>query len=327
MVGRSHKSARQSGFTMIELLAVVSIIAVLGIATIASYQSIAGDVRRAGAVEAVKTMLSIGRERAMLDGETTLVGFRAVTKGDDNRVEIFLAQPGHDVQDWRGGSDPRRAVRFLPLEDADRMLLPIGNAVAVPAHRFNFPEDASGNLVYSGDYHYFATSNLKTLTPEPPGTIPGVLFGRDGAPATLIGQFDADFLWVDFDRDKKQSMGGVLYEFNDPYDPDTFAPPDGCWLLTRRQTNGAWSETQVLLDEQLPLCQRRATDEPFVSVGPYLAIFDERTAREELDTSRWSPNRAGGGRRGRDLTEFIDATARQLHFNRFTGVAMEASNR
>ena len=62
-------------------------------------------------------------------------------------------------------------------------------------------------------------------------------------------------------------------------------------------------------------------------IGPYLAIFDERTAREELDTSRWSPNRAGGGRRGRDLTEFIDATARQLHFNRFTGVAMEASNR
>ena len=88
-----------------------------------------------------------------------------------------------------------------------------------------------------------------------------------------------------------------------------------------------WSETQVLLDERLPLCQIAANDEPFVSVGPYLAVFDERTAREELDTSRWSPNQAGAGRRGRDLTEFIDATARQLHFNRFTGVAMEASNR
>ncbi len=312
---------------MIELLAVVSIIAVLGIATIASYQAIAGDVRRAGAVEAVKTMLSIGRERAMLDGETTLVGFRAVTQGDENRVEIFLAQPAHDVVEWRGGDDPRRVVRFVPLEDAERMLLPIGNAVAVPAHRFNFADIASGNLVYSGDYHYFTTSNLKTLTPEAAGTIPGILFARDGAPATLIGQFNAEFLWVDFNRDTKQQMGRVAYAGDDPFDAATFAPADGCWLLTRRQTNGNWSETQVLLDERLPLCQIAANDEPFVSIGPYLAVFDERTAREELDTSRWSPNQAGAGRRGRDLTEFIDATARQLHFNRFTGVAMEASNR
>ncbi len=327
MVTRSPNSSQRSAFTLIELLAVVSIIAVLGISTIASYQAIAGDVRRAGAIEAVKSMLSVGRERAMLDGSTTLVGFRAVKEGEVSRVQAFLAQPAGDVQHWKRLGDQRRVARFLPLADGQQVLLPRGNGVAVPAHRFNLQEDHSGSMVYGGDFQYFATSNLTTLIPEAPGVIPGVLFGRDGAPITMVGELDAEFLWVDFDANGAQNMRGTDYYGNDPSDMDTFAPSDGCWLLTKREPNGDWAEAMCLIDEELPLCHHGLKDEPFIAVGPYLAVFDEKTAREELDTSRWPRSRAGGGRRGRDLTEYIDETARQLHFNRFTGVALEASDR
>ena len=226
MVIRSPNSSQRSAFTLIELLAVVSIIAVLGISTIASYQAIAGDVRRAGAIEAVKSMLSVGRERAMLDGSTTLVGFRAVKEGEVSRVQAFLAQPAGDVQHWKRTRrpTPRGEIstfgRWSASAAAERQWSGgSGTPVQFSPRRF------SGSMVFGGDFQYFATSNLTTLIPEAPGVIPGVLFGRDGAPITMVGELDAEFLWVDFDANGANRTCEVPtttdYSPDDPYDMDT----------------------------------------------------------------------------------------------------------
>jgi hypothetical protein len=82
-----------------------------------------------------------------------------------------------------------------------------------------------------------------------------------------------------------------------------------------------------LIEEAVPICHFGGDDEPFVLITPYLAVFDDRDAREELDQAAWINTSQGAAYRGRDLTEFIDGTGRVLHFNRYTGVAMEASDR
>jgi hypothetical protein len=70
-----------------------------------------------------------------------------------------------------------------------------------------------------------------------------------------------------------------------------------------------------------------------VLVAPYLAVYDDRDAREELDATRWldagtSPlRRQAASRRADDLSGFIDENARQLHFNPNTGVAHEGASR
>jgi prepilin-type N-terminal cleavage/methylation domain-containing protein len=352
VVNLQHNSTRRAAFTLIELLAVVAIIGMLSVATIASYQSIANDVRSAGAVEQVKAALARGRGRAIASGRSTLVAFRPVfTSPGVQQIEIVLAQFAGNTYDWisdGSGSLPQganlRLARFLPISGENPELLSSGVGVAATAHRFS---DVEGDeqLAGSGDAQYLTTSNLLGVQgiPEAPGIIPAVLFGRDGSVAAIIQEAEAEWCFIDFNGDGAQRYDGSDYcnytrqtGFNTPAPcppelPDSVmegtAPAGSCWLGAFYNPNGTFFQNRNLIEEAVPMCQWHDDDEPFVVITPYLAVFDDRDAREELDQGAWINTRQGAAYRGRDLTKFIDETGRVLHFNRYTGVALEASSR
>ena len=357
MVILRHISTRRSAFTLIELLAVVAIIGLLSVATIASYQSIANDVRSAGAVEQVKAALARGRGRAIETGRSTVVAFRPVfTSPGVQQLEIVLAQFAGNTYDWIAdgeGSLPEGAklplARFVPISGDNPELLSPGVGVAATGHRFSDVE-GDDQLACSGDAQYLTTSNLLGVQgiPEAPGIIPAVLFGRDGSVAAIIQEAQAEWCFIDFNGDSAQRYGGFDYcnyhpgdpIFGDPSDPVEPCPPGlpepiergsvpagSCWLGAFYSPTGAFYQNRNLIEETVPLCQGQADDEPFIVITPYLAVFDDRDAREELDQVAWINTSQGAAYRGRDLTKFIDETGRVLHFNRYTGVAMEASGR
>ena len=142
MVGPRNNTAEtaRAAFTLIELLAVVAIIGLLSIATVASYQAIANDVRRAGAVEQVKSMLAKARMRALSDARSTALIFRPVlTAPGVQQIEGMLAQFSGDAFRYvleDGGVQSKPIVaRFLPVDSGKPMLLSEGIGVASPCHR------------------------------------------------------------------------------------------------------------------------------------------------------------------------------------------------
>lgn len=352
MVNLQHNSACRAAFTLIELLAVVAIIGLLSVATIASYQSIANDVRSAGAVEQVKAALARGRGRAIATGRSTVVAFRPVfTAPGVQQIEVVLAQFAGNSYDWIAdgeGSLPQGAklplARFVPISGEDPELLSPGVGVAATGHRFSDVE-GDDQLACSGDAQYLTTSNLLGAQgiPEAPGIIPAVLFGRDGSVAAIIQEAQAEWCFIDFNGDSAQRYGGFDYcnytrqtGFNTPPScppelPESVleggAQAGPCWLGAFYSPTGTFYQNRNLIEETVPLCQWQDDDEPFIVITPYLAVFDDRDAREELDQGAWINTSQGAAYRGRDLTKFIDETGRVLHFNRYTGVALEASGR
>ncbi|MCP4758741.1 MAG: type II secretion system protein [Planctomycetes bacterium] len=369
MVRCGYSQVIRTAFTLIELLAVVAIIGVLGLATVASYQAIASDVRRAGAVEEVKNMLSVARQRAIEDARPTALVFRPVlTSSGVQQLEGVVAQysgetlpwvPNPDLSDPGVSSKPRTS-RFVPVDSGKPMQLAEGIGVAVPGHRLSNLSDYSNSpttdpMAYDGDIQYLTPSQFSTKLPEVPGQMIGILFSGDGSVANFVHTADADWLWVDFNADGLQRYEGL--DYCNRQDPPGFGGPDpcppvedgqaavpwsppsaGCYVGARyRLTDGVhipakdmWEDNEA---ERLPVCQQRLDDEPLVVTGSWLAIYDERDARKQLDPMEWlnSPTdvlrRKAVSTRSDALRGFIDANARQLHFNKFSGVPLEATNR
>jgi len=203
---------------------------------------------------------------------------------------------------------------------------------------------------------YLVPSQFASKLPEVPGQMIGILFSGDGSVANVVHAADADWLWVDFNADGLQRYEGLDYcnrpdpgGFNAPdacppsADPNlevnAWSPPSaGCYVGARYRlsdgmhvpTKDMWEDNEA---ERLPVCQQNLDDEPLVVTGAWLAIYDERDAREQNDPMQWIDSstvqlrRKGVSLRAAALRDFIDANARQLHFNRFSGIPMEAANR
>ena len=362
MVNRTPIDRRRA-FTLIELLAVVAIIGVLGLATVASYQAIASDVRRAGAVEEVKSMLAKARMHALLGGRSTGLIFRPVlTAPGVQQIEGVLVQYAGDarayvLEDPDVGLQTKPMVaRFVPIDHGSPMRLAEGIGIASPGHRLSHVDDDGGvRMALDADGQFFAVSNLATPLPEAPGQLIGVLFARDGSHTTIMHESDADWMWVDWNGDGAQRYDGFDY-CNRPVPPPVFggdpppptcppgedglpdpdllewSPPAGdCWLGVRYLANGNASPAADLWndDERVPLCMRNEDDESYVLIAPYLVIYDDRDVHEELDTITWldsgsdQQRRQAAARRALALNEFIEKTGRQVHLNRVTGVAQE----
>ncbi len=353
MVNTAHVD-RDRGFTLIELLAVVAIIGVLGLATIASYQALAADIRRAGAVEEVKAKLAQARMKALHEGRTTGLVFRPVIVAPGvQQIEGVLVQyTGESLpyvleDPFNGMSSEPMVARFEPIDTGTPMRLAEGIGIATPGHRLAHVDDDGGTrMPLDADGQFFAVGQLATSIPEAPGQLVGVLFARDGSHTTVMHESDASWIWVDWNGDGAQRYGGVDYcnrPVGDDEDENQACPPDledaepwsppagDCWLGVRYLANGNASPGADLWndDERMPLCGRSEDDEPWVLVAPYLVVYDDRDAHEELDTIEWadaggdSVRRRAAVTRAKALNDFIDKTGRQVHLNRVTGVAQE----
>ncbi len=60
-------------------------------------------------------------------------------------------------------------------------------------------------------------------------------------------------------------------------------------------------------------------DEPYISVAPFLSVFDDDEAREIYDTTTWDLESI----RTAEITEYVTEFAKRIHFNRYTGVVMK----
>jgi prepilin-type N-terminal cleavage/methylation domain-containing protein len=345
---------RRVAFTLIELLAVVAIIGLLGLATVASYQAIAQDVRRAGAVEQVKSMLAKARMQALLGGRSTGLVFRpVVTAPGVQQIEGVLVEYAGDARPYvledplNGLQSKPMVARFVPVKNSSPMRMARGIGIASPGHRLSHTTDDGGvRLPLDADKQFFAVSQLAATLPEAPGQLIGVLFARDGSHTTIMHESDADWMWVDWNGDGAQRYDGVDYcnrpdvgGFNaappcppEVADAQPWSPPAGdCWLGVRYLANGNASPAADLWndDERVPLCMRNEDDESYVLIAPYLVIYDDRDVHEEVDTAGWldsgsdAQRRQAAVRRALALNDFIDKTGRQVHLNRVTGVAQE----
>jgi hypothetical protein len=65
-------------------------------------------------------------------------------------------------------------------------------------------------------------------------------------------------------------------------------------------------------------------DEPYIEIAPFLAVFDDAEVRQLYDPQRWNYQTGGAfANRRDDYTEYLNANADRVHFNRYTGVVMK----
>ena len=330
---------RTRGFTLIELLAVVAVVAIVGVITVVAYSAVINDVRRASAVEQVKGLLAQSRTIALESGRTTMLAFRARNINDTPRVEAVIAQPAGGSVDWQVPDDAPASVpsvmsrwrvsRFVLVDGVDPVLLPENAGVAIPAHALSNPDNGAGGgaggahtLPYSGDLQYLPPTHLGERR-EAAGIMPGILFGRDGTTVTGIPEHQSRYGWIDFDGDGYQGLDGVEYSLE-----GSDMPHGGsCWVLPKLAGSTGAAQTTVEYPQWIPLCQLGELDEPWVTTGPFLVVYDTNELRSLESVQDWLPTQAGSATRSWAHTRYIDDYGRRLFFNRFTGVSLEEAER
>ena len=292
VVRRAHHP-RLRAFTLAELLVAMAIIAVLASITVVSVRGITKDAKLSSGVNAVTAALDNARAMAMKNNRIVLVAFRARFDGRNEQViEAVTAQ-------WSGVSylNPDVGVvdHFIPISDVPPRELPKGIKIAAPLY--------GGNV----DFAWASSSDLPAVefAVEAAGAVIAVMYAPDGTLITQNAASDSNRVFVDFNNDGDQQQGGVPYTNYGSDFPDN---DNYCYLGDDENGN--------------PLvqyfCQANGDDEPYLTMAPFLAVFDDDTAREQYDTTQWSDGQV----RRDNLTFYISQSADRIHFNRYTGVVM-----
>ena len=333
-------------FTLLELLVVMGILLILATLTGISVSKITRDAKLASATNTLVAALGNARAIAIRDNTYVMVTFRLA--GDSRAVGVPLDPPVVQVVTarWTGEvityksplptstPTPKRlpddlvADRFLPVPGVPQQSLPSGVFVAGPA--FGYVTDtAVGNHDNEWRTQPRFSGTITTSSPSPPtgGAVTrtfaptlatteigwglAVLFGPDGRTlsrnpeqvtevVTAAGNQNAYAkAFVDFNGDGYPACGGTTFYPTGPANANV---------------------NFYIYDEPL--------DEPLVDYVPYLAVFNEKEARERFpgtgpDTAA-SWRGAGPGpsqERVVDHSAFINEQADRITFNRFTGVA------
>jgi prepilin-type N-terminal cleavage/methylation domain-containing protein len=118
------KAGRQQGFTLLELLTVMAIMALVMGMTMASFRGLGRGARLRGAVNTVRSSLSMARQQAVMKGQTVELRFFE-TDG------IYGYRVWNVVEDYELGERIHmpRGIRLLPADTVIR-LLPSGGASA-----------------------------------------------------------------------------------------------------------------------------------------------------------------------------------------------------
>jgi len=323
----AHRDAR--AFTLVELLAVMGIIAILGVVITTSAQRISKDAKLAGATNQVLAALGEARAIAIRDRATVLVAFtvyratyRATTNGPEEidfskpqRTEIVIAKATGRVGfpgvasggSWTvvypaGGIDDLLLEEFVPVAGAQPRLLPAGIKVAGSAADIvNIDEIGYDDYWLSQPVlHGIPPANW---TKSERGTRVVVRFAADGSFQTRNPALSANLTpsptdsssvapWIDSNRNGRLEIGAT---------PGT--------------SNGRFYAFDEWGDESL--CNH----------AMFLAVFDDddfHAQAKPADVTSWqgySSIAAWMAGLNRSRTEYINQFCDRIHFNRFTGVA------
>ncbi len=279
----------------------MGVIGVLSTLTLVSIRAITRDARLSSATNTVMAALGNARALAMKRNRPVLVAFYPRVEGRKSRVDVMTAV-------WTGDSfvaevsyptrpnDRPVFDRFRPLPEAPVRSLPAGIKVAGP--------DYAGYADHAGlgldqDSVWLVMTEL-TKSGEAPGKLVGVMYAPDGTTLLNNAANDSDFFWIDLNDSGILEMdlsGNSIVDPTDPQDRVFEIPPVNLFVFVELG---------------------HPEDEVAINIVPFLAVYDDREAREMYDASTWG----NPDERTRDLSEYINDRADRIHFNRYTGVAM-----
>jgi hypothetical protein len=276
-------------------MVVVGIIAVLSGLTAISFRAIAKDAKLATGKNTVMAVLDHARSLAMKNNRIVLVVFRPRMDGPRKQfVEAVLTEwSGQsclmNVQAW----GVRVLDRFVPIQNTPARALPSGVKIACPDY-------GGDNDIDWAVVAHLPNIDQETGAGEAPGAMIGVMFSGDGTCIAQNSATDSDRMFVDFNDDRIEQFILGNNDFT----------VQGMPSMTLANWNGGY------------FLHALENEEPFISIAPYLCVFDDDHVRELYDTSQWT-GASGVAVRTNNYREYITQYADRLHFNRYTGVVMK----
>ena len=320
------------GFTLVELLAVMAVIAILGVVVTTSAGRVTKEARVATAANQLLAALAEARAIAIRDRAQVLVAFtvfrktyRATTNGPElidfskpQQTQIVIAKatgrvgyPGAVsgsgqypvLPDREDAAEPRYLVEeFVPVDGVGLRLLPVGIKVAGQAVDITTIDE----VPYDDKWLSQPVMSLRptdTAATVERGSLVVVRFSADGTvlgrnpslPANVsesISDTAAIVPWIDFNRDGFGTVG---------------------------TTTGTTASKFYALDEY--------RDEPFGQHTMFLAVFDDDLFHQQATATEIAAWRQYPGisqwMAGLNTarTNFINQFCDRIQFNRFTGIA------
>jgi prepilin-type N-terminal cleavage/methylation domain-containing protein len=304
---RPAPGGRRAAFTLTELLVAIGIIAVLAALTAISIRGVAKDARLASSRNTVAAVLDNARALAMKENRLVMVVFRPRWDGPKKvYVELVTAQwTGESAINYNPqyGADGYYPVvdRFIPVPDIPARRLSTGIKVAGPRYAetddTQFRDDVWTTQVHLPGIDQSAGGGQ---TSEAPGSMMAVLYGPDGATCTANSASDSNLMFVDFNLDRFQRAYASTVPPPGNYHDYTYSGGDAPYMY---------------------FDQFFVNDEPYVTIVPFLAVYDDDEARE-LRATNWT-DQSDYEAELVGPNGYITAHADRLHFNRYTGVAMK----
>lgn len=320
-----------SGFTLVELLAVMAVIAILGVVVTTSAGRVTKEARVATSANQVLAALAEARAIAIRDRTQVLVAFtvfrktyRATTAGAElidftkpQQTQIVIAKatgrlgfPGsvtgtgqYPLLSASTSTDDLLLEEFVPVDGVGLRLLPVGIKVAGQAADITTIDGYPYDDIWISQPVMSARSTDTVATVER-GSLVVVRFSPDGTvitrnpslPANVTPTMSTDTAalapWIDFNRDGFCGIG-----------------------TTTGSSNGKF----YALDEY--------RDEPLGNHTLFLAVFDDdlfhqqATATELADWRQYQNIGVWMSGLNTARTKFINQFCDRITFNRFTGVA------
>ncbi|MFO0829717.1 MAG: prepilin-type N-terminal cleavage/methylation domain-containing protein [Phycisphaerales bacterium] len=288
-IGRSR-----GGFTLTELLVVMGVLAILAVLTAVSVTKISRQSRVASAVNTVTSVLGSARALAIKDNAVVVVAFRPSwdinNKQKPQQTEVVVAKwSGESVIFDFNSSTGQKSIsdRFYVADEIPPVLLPAGVKVAGPLFEFGF----DNNWVTQGDMASIMQGCKESIEYS---RMVAVMYGPDGTVVTRNPRSSGgdSKCFIDFNKTDLTPTD------NDPQDVNA-------GLCASSLFQKYWEQDDV-------------SDETNLTIVPFLAVFDDRAARERK-TLDWS----NSTNMLQELTGpegYITTNSDRIHFNRYTGI-------
>jgi prepilin-type N-terminal cleavage/methylation domain-containing protein len=298
-----HNFQRPRGFTIIELLVVIGIIALLAALTTLGARRLTAGSRLAGGTNAVTNALGIARAAAIRDGVATAIVFRPVwdpsRKQIPQRTEMTIVRSTGERIVFGDDDSPllSMAERWVVVDDVPAITLPEGIKVAGPM--YDPPPQAGSPITEST---YATQADLKALETCAEviefNRVVAVLFGPDGQfltrpPRSTLGDMKC---YVDWNKNGANAGAGQ----------PTFDPQD---VNAGNCASGNFEKYWL---------QDAFEDECNLMFVPYLNVYDDKAARE-LKGTNWGVVQ----NMFNELTGpngYIALYGDRISFNRFSGL-------
>jgi len=287
----SHRFHSNShGFTLIELIVVIVIMAILSGLSAIAYQQITADLRMSAAQNTVTAALDNARALAIKKNRYVMTVFRPRLEdgGNSQVIDIVVAGWDGDSANAESGSGSVWTYdRFIPIQGIEVRTIEGGINVAGPGY-------GTGD-----DTTWWAPSFLpKISNGEVFGSMVGILYNPEGRVVVRNAKSGSDRIWVDFNQDGKQQIS----------DTETVDWP---WP---NPLPGNWAYFDLEAPE----------GEPFLSMTHILCVFNETECRLQNDLATWIRNpQWQNDVRNDDISAYIEENAERIQFNKYSGVPLQ----